>query len=473
MEKPLKIRLHVLSPIHIGCDDVYEPTNFVIDEQRKKLIEFDPMEFVKSLNDKQRIDFTKLCEGDNLLAILKFVKSFNAKIKGREIDIAPSLVEHYKKVLAMPTFDKKAVINQFTINKTAYNPQTNEPYIPGTALKGALRTAYLSALAKVSNTSGAKVSKRLEEDLLKGSFATDPFRMVKVSDLMPVQKAHTAITYAVNKKKTESDKALLSEKGSVYQIFESIQPEAVFEGIINIESSSIINNRIKSDYLLNEAHRFYSTNQKDEIKIFKDTLEIEHPLIDTKFQHNFKKSAFLIRLGRHSGAEALTIEGNRSIKIMQGQGKQPKYLDHATTLWLASDEPKPKTNGDLQPFGWAVLEVLPFDVKEGIYTAKKQPAPQPLTQTASSEPVVHEPTKKQAAAITSETIIWENATVVWNPGNQTLKTSKDNQKAEMKVPDKSIVPEQYHESLFTKKKSVTANVTVEKTGNGFKIIKIQ
>ncbi|MFN3480404.1 MAG: hypothetical protein ACK415_08460, partial [Thermodesulfovibrionales bacterium] len=105
----LKIRLHVLSPIHIGCDEVYEPTSFVIDENKKKLIEFDPMEFVNSLNDKQRAEFSKVCSGDSLLVIMKFIKNNCMKVKGREVDIVPELIEHYKKVLSLPSFDKKVV----------------------------------------------------------------------------------------------------------------------------------------------------------------------------------------------------------------------------------------------------------------------------------------------------------------------------------------------------------------------------
>lgn len=66
----------------------------------------------------------------------------------------------------------------------------------------------------------------------------------------------------------------------------------------------------------------------------------------------------MLRIGRHSGAEAVTIEGNRHIKIMRGKGQQPKYLDHTTTIWLASETSKPNTNNGLLPFGWAVMEVV-------------------------------------------------------------------------------------------------------------------
>jgi CRISPR-associated protein Csm5 len=363
----LKIRLHVLSPIHIGCDDVYEPTSFVIDEQSKKLIEFDPMEFIRRLKPQETAEFSKTAAGDSLLAIFKMIKRFyKPDIKGREVEVTEHLIDHYKKILNMGTFDKKAIINQFTINKTAFNLQNTMPYIPGTSLKGALRTAYLSALAgmkKIENYPKDK-AKELEIKLLGGSFDTDPFRMVKVSDLLPVGDISTKIIYAVNKKKKKSDKESLADKGGIYQIFETIQAGTVFEGMINIdkpENKSGINNPINMETLLLSAHRFYAGNLKQEITPLNESLNLKHKAgmaANAQFKDGFKQDVFLIRLGRHSGAEAVTIEGNRNIKIMQGRDKQPKFLNHATTLWLASDSPKPQNNNDLIPFGWAVLEVV-------------------------------------------------------------------------------------------------------------------
>ena len=123
MEKPHKIKLHILSPVHIGCDDVYEPTNFVIDEARKKLIEFDSLSFISNLTQQQRNEFVNLCSSEKLLAIYKFVKRvYNNKNPLREVDVTPGLVDHYKKVLSMTSYDNKNIINQFTMNKTSYNP---------------------------------------------------------------------------------------------------------------------------------------------------------------------------------------------------------------------------------------------------------------------------------------------------------------------------------------------------------------
>jgi len=228
----------------------------------------------------------------------------------------------------------------------------------------------LSKLAKEKTiTKWEGKSDELETKLLdraegKEKMSSDPFRMVKVSDLLPAGEIKIKIVYAVNRKKEKSDKATLAEKSGVYQIFETIQPGAVFEGTINIntpEQTAGISTPIKPENLLLSSHRFYAGNLKEEITPLNEALGIKHQAgisANTKFQDKFKKSAFLIRLGRHSGAEAVTIEGNRYIKIMQGRDKQPQYLDHGTTLWLASEASKPNTNNGLIPFGWAVIEVI-------------------------------------------------------------------------------------------------------------------
>jgi CRISPR-associated protein Csm5 len=68
-------------------------------------------------------------------------------------------------------------------------------------------------------------------------------------------------------------------------------------------------------------------------------------------------SAFLLRIGRHSGGEALTLSGVRSIKIMQGRGQQAKWEKQPKTWWLAADDISNKQ--DLLPFGWVLVEIDP------------------------------------------------------------------------------------------------------------------
>lgn len=365
MNKLINIRLHTISPIHIGCDDVYEPTSFIIDDKKKKLIEFDPLEFVKALNPEELKEFNKITAGDNLLAIFKLIKRlYKPTVKGKEVEVTNFLIEHYNKILNMGTFDKKTVINQFIIYKTAYNIQNKNPYIPGSSIKGSLRTAYLSILANIKRIKGYFKDKELEVELLGGKFDTDPFRLVKVSDLVPVQKIETKIVYAVNKKKKKSDKDTIADKGGICPIFEVIQQGSIFEGILKVDNpleGSRIKHPVNAENLLLSAHKFYAGNLKQEVEIMHDALGIKHMAGiygNARFKDRFKQNAFLVRIGRHSGAEAVTIEGKRNIKIMQGKEKSPLWRNHSTTFWLASEEPHPKSNANLIPFGWAVIEVV-------------------------------------------------------------------------------------------------------------------
>ena len=64
---------------------------------------------------------------------------------------------------------------------------------------------------------------------------------------------------------------------------------------------------------------------------------------------------FLARIGRHSGAEAVTLEGMRRIRIMKGKGQPPDQADAAKTLWLAANDKDQRA--DLLPFGWVLVEV--------------------------------------------------------------------------------------------------------------------
>lgn len=75
-----------------------------------------------------------------------------------------------------------------------------------------------------------------------------------------------------------------------------------------------------------------------------------------------------------------------------------------------------------------------------------------------------------------QTTLWENASLSWSSNNKTLVATKDNIKAERIIGDnQDIVPESLRNGLFDnkKKKTITANVTVEPLGKNFRIIKIE
>lgn len=477
MDNLLSIKLHVLSPVHIGCDEVYEPTGFVIDEKTGHLTAFDGMDLVRSLTQEERNRLTSICmQGTiaSILALFQFIAG--RKIKGRDIETARELPQHYQQVRKLSSADEQKIkqeLSKFAISRTSYTPYDGLPYIPGSSLKGALRTAYLNMLAKEEGLKDFRGQARaLEETLLGGSFATDPFRFVKVSDLMPAGELRAKIYYAVNKKKKESK----YEARGPFQVVEAIKEGALLEGVLNVLTPlrmKEIKKPVSPETLLRSLHDFYSRILEQEEAA---TSEMKTGVSITarvreKFDGRLGESAFIVRMGRHSGAEAMTIDGFRSIKIMQGKGEQNKYLDRSTTLWFASEARKTAGNSGLIPFGWAVLEVSPLDVTKGIYTNRPDTRTQVTTKQVPEVPPVSLPETKPEPKMPVQTVC-KDVILLWTPGNRTLTTTVDGKKAIADNIDRTFVPESLWPKL-EKKKSVKATIVVEPMGNAFKIIKVE
>jgi CRISPR-associated protein Csm5 len=231
------------------------------------------------------------------------------------------------------------IITQFLIARTAFDVNGKErPIIPGSSVKGAIRTAVLNLRRHVvrGRTYGLNANKELERNILQGSFSTDPFSLLKVSDFVPVGEPKMKIVYAVNVKKMSGRQA----RGP-YQILEVVM-EGEFSGSITLlkaEKDRKVTSPLTFDEIAKALQAFYSNELKRE----------ERQIQTAGFKVSIPASAN-IRIGRHSGAECVTIEGFRSIRIIGGN---PSHQAHATTLWLASEERR-RPLGCL-PFGWCEL----------------------------------------------------------------------------------------------------------------------
>lgn len=361
MTKPLKIRLHAVSPLHVGCGEVYEPTSFAVDGTRCKLVEFNINDFMESITPDERKRFASICSQGTILSLVSIYKFISGrKVRGREVDIPKDFVAHHNQVLNLSQNEImiKKELNTFAIARTAYNPFTELPYMPGTSVKGALRTGLLSVMAVERGISKQDRAKALENDLLGGTFSSDPFTLIKVSDFTPGADVKVKIMYAINRKKRDGE----AGKG-IIQIVEIVQPGSTFDGTVAIGKPikrDLFKQVIEGSRLFKSAHDFYTGLYNKESAMLKG-IGVETQTgktLEDRFGSSLGKSAFLVRIGRHSGAEAVTIEGNRSIRIMPRKGEAARYLDRATTTWLASESRRPSLNSALRPFGWAVMELL-------------------------------------------------------------------------------------------------------------------
>jgi CRISPR-associated protein Csm5 len=189
-----------------------------------------------------------------------------------------------------------------------------------------------------------------------------------------------------------------------YQILEVIEPGAVCVGSMTLESpqkGSEIKTPITGDTLVESIKSFYSAQkarEDDELK----AIGISGPRMTTD------GSVGLLRIGRHSGAESLTIERHRHIKILQERGREPRTLDYATTFWLAAENSKPSHRSTLKPFGWALMNSLAAEQATDFQVAEAEWHEQRLQQISLS-PCLEMVTQPAVIAAPLETEVWDNA----------------------------------------------------------------
>ena len=475
MNEPCLYSIRTLSPIHIGCGDEYEPTAFVIDEKSSRLISFDPLDFLDGLSAHDKARFVEICRRGTIGSIIELYKFMRGrKMKGTEIEVSPGFLAHWQKTLLISPQDERKIreeLNRFGISRTTFSPADNRPYIPGSAIKGALRTAYLNALSKNEKTQPQQNDikpRDLERMLLGGSFETDPFRMLKVSDFHPLGDVKSKILYAVNKKKKISKPA----RGPS-QILEAIEAGSLFVGTIAVAepvNGAGIKKPLSFEALLGSAEKFYSAAFQQENTVLR-SIGVQ-PLVCQR-----KNGASLIRLGRHSGAESVTIETHRQIRIMQAKGKEAKFEKGATTLWLAANSSNPEVLTHTRPFGWVSLEPITEEIQLQMKSKFEERKVQKESQANITEKVDDgtEPQEEKAEARKTQgpvREVWKQAVLSWRPDSEIITAVSGIKKAQGK--GKSIVPESVAKMLFAKKKKpVIADVEVEPIGTAFRITKIE
>ena len=390
--KTYRLALTPLSPIHIGCGEDFEPTNYVIDDG--VLYGFDPSRAV--LSDAQKAKLTDAGNRASLLGIQRFFRDNAQTFKTHAdvlIPVSHGVADKYERDVGRAVnieANGNRVFNQLFIERNSYIGQQSLPYIPGSSFKGAIRTAILDDLnngnrpADVQFTfkGEAKSTSTMEKRLLKGDFQTSPLRLLKIADLMPAPGSDPArrVLYAVNlkKKQVTKDGQELQPKGIAARkecllhgqyrsflanaVLPSLEPHSDSKNtpapelrptdLRRIASQSNAYNQIRLKHELNVLNGRGMVNPA-----WKQSLE---QLLAGELKVKLDQGdAFLIRLGRYGGAESKTLsgEGVANIKIMGARGEPPTFQGSTKTVWLAAEFETDQKH--LLPFGWAVVEIDP------------------------------------------------------------------------------------------------------------------
>lgn len=405
------LQLTTLAPVHIGTGQDLDATRYVVDDRR--LFELDPMAMMALLNAGQRQTLERLCDGVPILEggdrkrhtsqtqrvfvqLQRFFHDHRDTLKNAARDIravTPQFEAYYRKKLGLGTHPNERA--RLEIAATLTSSLTQQPIVPGSTLKGVLRTAItnLGAQAQGQELERAldkqrigrnKKAQAIEKHLLRyDRVDQDPFAGIKLADAMHSRALPRQLLFAQQiSRKTPQEANAGDGRNGFYKnhvLLEAIPPFAVraFDtqlilrrdfllqrggqgdrqlAELTLKRLFIAQNRFALPQLESELDRLerqgvhqgcYCAPEVNWITLIRRLLrELEVPLA--------RGQAALIRVGHYAGAESKTWDGLRSIKVSP-PGKKPfKFADTPRTAWLATTAPHQGRQG--LPFGWMLVE---------------------------------------------------------------------------------------------------------------------
>jgi CRISPR-associated protein Csm5 len=313
-------KLKAISPLHFGAKEEYSFLETAIDEKNNLMKIFDENSFIYLLNSNEKKEFFDFFEQD-FVDFSKIIKFMQIKVLqhinfGRTVRASSKYINQFTKQLKSEYFD----INKIEVKRTMYDKLTGLPFIPGSSIKGSIRTGVLNHVAE-----NRKFDKCDEmEKILLGSFENDLFSLIKVSDFHAITENNNKIIETKSLKKALNAKT--TPKNCNLEI--NIQ-NSVFLGTISFEKSQTQRVKKKLTYheICSAINNFYKKEFYKSIKICE-----EHGF-ETEYKINEKN--IIIRAGAYSGAESISV--NNCLKIERPKKYAGLPTDKALTFRVTDD----------------------------------------------------------------------------------------------------------------------------------------
>jgi CRISPR-associated protein Csm5 len=305
----MRVKFKVITPIHIGSGEELNRFDYVLYEDGIGII--DKVNFNDRVKKDKKVfnDFLKASE--NLKDLVDFLED---EVLDEEV---LTIIETNEKILEILERNYSRAINSFIKDKFL-----KKPIIPGSSVKGAIRTAildyvvfYNKNLQRINNTFflEKEVFGEIKEDILKALF---------VDDFKPINYKLKIIS-PLNRGRKDNPIPVLLE----------MVENGEFEGEIRIDENLL--KSVKNKYF-NLDFEFIKTALEFH---YEKVLNYENKRFKTN-KLNYQK--FLIKIGQHAGAGSKSIS-NRQVFIKQLR----KNLPYQTSIWVDEEN---------YPIGWAEIE---------------------------------------------------------------------------------------------------------------------
>ncbi|MFH1761479.1 MAG: type III-A CRISPR-associated RAMP protein Csm5 [bacterium] len=311
------LKLTVLSPVHIGTGEELTPFEYIIRE--KTLYRINLTALIGSLEEGARDELIGLVDRDSLAGVRKFIIE-NTDVGKHALysaGVSDKCAAQYESKLG--DTGHQLIINPFIRNGGTYNA-----FLPGSSLKGAIRTGVLNHMA---NSPGCRAHMRdprdprqIEQDIMDYKDGKeDPFRALRISDAVSAEPAATGVMELLNVK---VDRLGNFTENLAVMMNEFLLPGLELECSLNIDTDlqnkSTHGAGVAYNIHINEiaegCHNFYINNLEQEHGDFyekeeEDICDFSNKIMEVS--NEMGDNDFLIRVGRYSHFENVTIEKYR------------------------------------------------------------------------------------------------------------------------------------------------------------------
>jgi CRISPR-associated protein Csm5 len=348
---PLILHAVAIGPIHVGDGTEMTPEAYRLD--RDHLVQFDPAAAVAALDPAGQKAFALAVNAGQLHRAQELLH--RVAIGGLElarIPVAPDSLDEIRQALTNTA--RSGRVHPFVRSAGA-------PYLPGSSVKGAIRTAILSARARsmireldaMIEQSGPQPGKtghqstRVQEQVFElgsGSRKTDrdPFRFLSVGDAS-LPAGSTCIERVWNRKLGGALNAMQMHheairRGTRFTLAIAID-HARATSAARRDPDKVARQPIVAPELRRDVDGFYRRIWEAERARFYAGIDL--PALPQAGE------ALLLRVGRFSHFESASVEGLR-------RGYRPRWRDQKTAE-MGSTRMVAKRGDRVMPFGWLAL----------------------------------------------------------------------------------------------------------------------
>lgn len=333
MNKKYNCSINIISPIHIGSGNVYSPAEYYID--KNKLMRVNIIDYYKNISNKKEkeIFLDKLLNQDFILKeqvkLDKTIKNYILYENDYKCKSEPTIIEEHIK-----TLDKNLIKG---INE-------NKLYIPGSSIKGAIRTALVYYLLKTVKTPPS--SKKMYYSFINANLIDEMMQSIKISDssVTNFSAIHDMKPIQINNR---------DKKNNMYNALETIKPKTILNNTIKMENKE----KRKTFNIKKCLYYFANDHINNEMKFAKTSRSKELTNFYGKLKKENKESSPLLRIGSGSGLMGKTIA--MFIKNNNPHLFNQIYNPQKNKYHKKDDEIFPKirkiTNKTNEPLGWTKI----------------------------------------------------------------------------------------------------------------------